>query len=119
LKVRFLLDENLPPRLKTALLRLNPQIDVTRVGEPSAPPTGTLDPEILIYLEASQRLLVTDDRSSMPGHLTDHWNSGGHIWGLLWVRPRTPLSKLAQDLLLVWDATEAEEWCDRLDWIPF
>jgi hypothetical protein len=31
------------------------------------------------------------------------------IWGLLWVRPRTPLSKLAQYLLLVWDATEAEE----------
>jgi Domain of unknown function (DUF5615) len=119
LKVRFLLDENLLPRLKTALLRLNPQIDVTHVGEPSAPPTGTLDPEILIYLEASQRLLVTDDRSSMPGHLTDCWNAGGHIWGLLWVRSRTPLSKLAQDLLLVWDVTEAEEWCDRLDWIQF
>jgi hypothetical protein len=125
LKVRFLLDENLPPRLKTALLRLNPQIDVTRVREPSAPPTGTLDPEILIYLETSQRLLVTEDRSSMPGHLTDHWNAGGHIWGLLWVRPGTPIGKLAQDLLLVWDATEAEEWCGllvrsyRLDGIPF
>ncbi|MCG9891318.1 MAG: DUF5615 family PIN-like protein [Thermosynechococcaceae cyanobacterium MS004] len=72
MKVKFLLDENLPPRLKTALLRLNPQIDVLRVGEPSAPPNETLDPEILIYLEASQRLLVTDNRSSMPGHLTDH-----------------------------------------------
>lgn len=71
-----MLDENLPPRLKTAILRLNPQIDVLRVGEPSAPPTGTLDPEILIYLEASQRLLVTDNRSSMPKHLTDHWDKG-------------------------------------------
>jgi Domain of unknown function (DUF5615) len=119
LKVKFLLDENLPTRLKTALLRLNLQIDVVRVGEPSAPPTGTLDPEILIYLEASQRLLVTDDRSSMPGHLTDHWNKGGHIWGLLWTRPGTPISRLAQDLLLVWDATEIEEWRDLLDWIPF
>lgn len=83
MKVRFLLDENLPPRLKTALLRLNPQIDVLRVGEPSAPPSGTLDPEILIYLEVSQRLLVTDNRSSMPGHLTDHWSAGRYIWGLL------------------------------------
>jgi Domain of unknown function (DUF5615) len=101
LKVRFLLDENLPPRLKTALLQLNPQIDVTPVGEPSASPTRTLDPEILMYLEASQRLLVTDDRSSMPGHPTDRWSEGGHIWDLLWVRPRTLLSKLVQDLLLV------------------
>jgi predicted nuclease of predicted toxin-antitoxin system len=96
LKVRFLLDENLPPRLKTALLRLNPQIDVLRVGEPSAPSTGTLDPEILIYLEVSQRLLVTDNRSSMPKHLTDHWDTGSHIWGLLWIRPDTPVGKLAQ-----------------------
>jgi Domain of unknown function (DUF5615) len=119
LKVKFLLDENLSPRLKIALLRLNPQIDVLRVGEPEAPPIGTLDPEILVYLEISQRLLVTDNRSSMPGHLTDHWNKGGHIWGLLWTRPTTPIGKLAQDLHLVWDASEAEEWCDRLDWIPF
>jgi hypothetical protein len=50
LKVKFLLDENLPHRLKIALLRLNSQIDILRVGEPGAPAIGTLDPEILIYL---------------------------------------------------------------------
>jgi hypothetical protein len=31
-KVRFLLDENLPPRLKLAILRLNSEIDILRVG---------------------------------------------------------------------------------------
>jgi hypothetical protein len=62
---------------------------------------------------------VTDNRTSMPEHLNNHWNAGGQSWGLLWVRPRTPISKLAQELLLVWEATEAEEWIDRLDWIPF
>jgi hypothetical protein len=36
MKVRFLLDENLSPRLKAALLRLNPAIDVVRVGDPGA-----------------------------------------------------------------------------------
>jgi len=41
-KVRFLLDENLPPRLKLAILRLNSEIDILRVGEDNAPPTGTL-----------------------------------------------------------------------------
>jgi Domain of unknown function (DUF5615) len=119
LKVKFLLDENLPHRLKIALLRLNPQIDVLRVGEPEAPFIGTLDSEILVYLELSQRLLVTDNRSSMPGHLADHWSNGGHIWGLLWTRPATPIGRLSQDLHLVWDASEAEEWQDRLDWISF
>jgi hypothetical protein len=85
-KVRFLLDENLSPRLKVAVLRLNPAIDILRVGEPNAPPLGTLDPDVLRYLELSQRLLVTDNRTSMPEHLEAHWAEGGHIWGLFWVR---------------------------------
>ena len=37
MKVRFLLDENESPRLKATLLRLNPAIDVLRIGELVAP----------------------------------------------------------------------------------
>jgi hypothetical protein len=39
MKVRFLLDENLPPKLKLAVQRFNPDIDIIRVGEPEAPPS--------------------------------------------------------------------------------
>lgn len=63
MKVRFLLDENLPPRLTVAILRFNSAIDVRRVGDPDMPPLGTLDPELLRYLELSQRLLVTNNRT--------------------------------------------------------
>ncbi len=59
MKIRFLLDENLSPKLKFAVLRLNPAIDIVRVGDPDAPLLGTLDPELLRYLEVFQRLLVT------------------------------------------------------------
>ncbi|WP_292867903.1 DUF5615 family PIN-like protein [Nostoc sp. LPT] len=85
-KVRFLLDENLSPKLKTSVLRLNPAIDILRVGDAEAPLLGTLDPDILRYLELSQRMLVTDNRKSMPEHLEEHWGDGGHIWGLVWLR---------------------------------
>ncbi|NEQ28649.1 MAG: hypothetical protein F6K28_58735, partial [Microcoleus sp. SIO2G3] len=77
MKVRFLLDENLSPRLKVAVLRLNPAIDILRVGESYAPELGTPDPDVLRYLELSQRLLVTDNRASMPEHMEAHWSSGG------------------------------------------
>jgi hypothetical protein len=118
-KVRFLLDENLPPRLKTALLRLDPAIDVHRVGDPGAPSRGTTDPDLLRYLETAGGMLVTSNRKSMPTHIEAHWAAGGHLWGVLWVRPGTPVGRLAQELYLVWEASEAEEWVDRLDWIPF
>jgi len=61
MKVRFLLDENLSPRLKAALLRLSPTLDVVRVGDPGAPSLGTLDLDVLRYLELSQRILVTSN----------------------------------------------------------
>jgi hypothetical protein len=117
--VRFLLDENLSPRLKLALQHLSPAIDVLRVGDPGAPAFGALDPAILDYLEVAQRLLVTDNRVSMPDHLENHWANGGHTWGLFWIKPETPIGRLAQELFLVWEASEAEEWVDRLDWLPF
>lgn len=60
MKVRFLLDENLSPRIKQAVQRREPAIDLLRVGDESAPPLGTLDPDILRYLESAQRLLLTD-----------------------------------------------------------
>ncbi len=119
MKVRFLLDENLPPKLKLAVQRFNPDIDIIRVGEPEAPPLGTLDPELLNYLEISQRLLVTDNRNSMGGHLQDHWGKGGHIWGLVWLRPNGTIRTWAESLVLIWEITEAEEWLDKLDWIPY
>ncbi|MBN3925295.1 DUF5615 family PIN-like protein [Nostoc sp. NMS4] len=119
MKVLFLLDENLSLRLKVAVLRLNPAIDILRVGESNAPTLGTLDPDVLVYLQLSQRLLVTDNRASMPAHLEAHWAEGGNIWGLFWLRPRIPIGQLAQELLLVWETTEAQEWIDQFEWIPF
>jgi len=119
MKVRFLLDENLSPRLKMAVLRLNPEIDILRIGDPNTLPLSSLDPEVLIYLDRSQWLLITDNRASMPDHLQAHWQHGRHIWGLLWVRPNTPMRALAQELVIIWETTDAEEWQDCLDWIPF
>jgi len=83
MKIRFLLDENQPPRLKTALLRLGPMIDVLRIGDPEAPPWGTQDPDLLRYLEVTQRLLVTSNRTSLPAHIEAHWAASGHLWGIL------------------------------------
>jgi predicted nuclease of predicted toxin-antitoxin system len=120
MRIHFLLDENLTPRLKQALHRLDPNIDVLRVGDEGTPPLATSDPEILQYVTATQRLLVTDNRSTMPDYLAEHYASGRNShWGILWVRPNTTVSQLAATLHLIWFASEAEEWIDRTDWVPF
>ena len=119
MNVRLLLDENLSPRLKVALLRYNPAIDVLRVGDEDAPSFGTSDPEILSYLERTQRLLVTDNRNSIPDHAADHLAAGGHHWGIFEIRAEATMGEVLETLYLVFEASEAEEWVDQLRWIPF
>ncbi len=119
MKVRFLLDENLSPQLQAGLRRRIPHIDILRVGDPGAPPLEATDPDILRYLETTQRLLVINNRTSMPDHLVDHHATGGHHWGLVWIRPGTSIGRVIDVLALIWHASEAEEWRDQLEWIPF
>lgn len=118
MRIRYLLDENIPPRVAIGLRRIAPSIDVLRVGDPGAPPLETKDPEILQYLELNQRLLVTMDRASMPDHLEAYWAANGQLWGLLWIRPRISTGLLIQELHFIWEASEAEEWVNRTEWIP-
>jgi len=87
---------------------------VSRVRRSSAHPI--LD--LLLYLEVSQRALITSNRKSMPAYMQAHWAGGGHLWGVFWVRSGMTISPLARDLFLIWDASEAEDWIDRVGWIP-
>ena len=118
MNVRFLLDENLSPNLKAAVLRWDPTIDVTRVGDPGVPELSTLDPAILLYLETSQRALVTGNRKSIPLHIADHLIAGRHHWGVFLVRKGTPIGRLAEELYLIWATSAAEEWLDQERRIP-
>jgi hypothetical protein len=118
MNVRFLLDENLPPFLKDALVHANAAIDVIRIGDETAPPFGTSDPVILQHLTSDQRALVTDNRSTMPEHARDHLAAGHHHWGIFEIRPNTPYKAVIEELFTIWEASEAEEWIDQLVWIP-
>jgi hypothetical protein len=116
--VRFLLDENLSPRLRPSLLRRSPDLDVLRVGDEGAPPLGTPDPEVLLYAERERRLLITHNRASMPSHVADHLAAGRHHYGVMRIRPRASLRQIVEEMLVIAGASEAEEWMDRFDWIP-
>ena len=118
MRVRFLPDENVPLLLKRALLRREPRVDVLRIGDPQAPSFGTLDPDLLIFLEQSKRLLVTLNRASMPAHIQAHYAAGRRLWGILWVRKDASTRQLVDELLLIWEASEAEEWIDFMGDIP-
>lgn len=82
------------------------------------PPFGAPDPEILAFCELQQRMLVSLDRASMPEHIAAHHANGGHTWGVLLVTRRCTLRQLLDDVLVIWTATEADEWRDSVHYLP-
>ncbi len=46
---RYLLDKNVDPLFLTELLKREPGMVVWRIGDPTTPPSDTLDPAILQY----------------------------------------------------------------------
>jgi hypothetical protein len=117
-KPRFLLDEHVDPAIQRQLHRLEPRIEILVISQPDAPLKGTLDEDLLIWLEESNYILVTENRSTIPVHLADHFAKGRHIPGILWIRPNVNIGKIIEELYLIWLVSTAEEYQDRTLFIP-
>jgi hypothetical protein len=117
-EIRYLLDEHVDPRLRRALKQLAPDLVVWRVGEPGVPALGTLDPEILLWCEARQFSLVTNNRKSMPVHLQAHLAAGRHVPGIFTLNVNMTMGETADELVMIGCACEAEEYLDQLNYLP-
>jgi hypothetical protein len=87
--LRFLLDEHLRGPLWLAVQRHNASgklnLDVVRVGDPPDLPLQSDDPVILLWAEREDRILLTEDKHTVPGHLADHLKGGHHSPGVLMI----------------------------------
>jgi hypothetical protein len=117
-KLRFLVDECTGTILINALRKAAVGIDVCRVGEPGAPPCGTLDPDLLLAAETMQRCLLTQDKSTMPGYLIGHFGAGHHTWGVMFLRQGFALARYVQAIVNHWATTEDVDWIDRMVHVP-
>ena len=54
----------------------------------------------------------------MPVHLRAHLAAGRHIPGILMLNPGMSIGEVIDELELVWDASDAEEYADRISYLP-
>jgi hypothetical protein len=116
--MRYLLDEHIDPTYRIQLVRADPDLQVWIIGDPGAPPLGTLDPDILVWCEDNDFVLVTNNRRSMPRHLSEHLALGRHVPGILVINPAMTLGQLIDDLVLIAGASEPGEYRDLILYLP-
>jgi hypothetical protein len=117
----FLLDEHLRGPLNTAIQHHNARstevVDAVRVGDPADLSLGATDPEILLWAERNNRIVVTHDSDTMILHWTRHLLRGHHCPGLFLVRRGAPRRELVDYLALAAHAGRADDFLDKIEHI--
>ena len=116
--IRYLLDENVDDSLRKGLHLHWPDVAVWRIGDPTAPRIGALDPEILLWCEANDFSLVTNNRDSMPGHLQDHLAAGHHVPGIFILNASMSIGETIEELALIWSTAEPSDYADQIVYLP-
>ncbi len=117
-RIRYLLDEDTPHAIRDQLLRRKPEIEILAVGDDVAPALGTPDPELLRWIEREGYILVSRNRRTMPRHLREHLEAGGHVPGIFLLRRRRSLGPIIEDLMLIWEAACPGEYRDQVEYLP-
>jgi hypothetical protein len=115
---RLLLDENLASLYREQLLRHDPMLIIRRIGGPDVPEIGASDPELLIWCEEHEFVLVTNNRSTMPVHLADHLVAGRHVPGIIVIRRRARIGQVLEHFLALLGASFENEYQDRIVYLP-
>jgi hypothetical protein len=112
------MDENVDIIYLNQIRRRNPNIVVRAVGSIAAPEKGTLDPEILKWCETKQFVLVTNNRKSMPLHLSDHLAAGRHIPGIITLSRTMSIGEIIEELIFLAEASLEEDFLDQIKHMP-
>lgn len=114
----FLFDEHMPKWWRLVIAQLNPGIVVHYLGEPGTPPLQSPDEDLLLWCEAFDAILVTNNRSSMPAHLLDHLAAGRHVPGVFLVQANLDAQLLANSLTYIAGASLPNEYQDQILYPP-
>jgi hypothetical protein len=108
-KIRFQADADLRQAIVTGTIRRQPSLNFQSANE--ARLEGIKDPEVLAIAAQEGRVLVTHDRKTMPTEFGQFITSKTSS-GVLVLSQKLPISEAINAIILVWEASTAEEWSD-------
>jgi hypothetical protein len=114
-RVRFQADADLNHTILLAAVRREPAMDFRSAVQ--ADLAGIPDLEVLAASAKDGRILVTHDFKTMPTHFADFVQSNVSA-GVLLLPQHVPVPEAVEQLVLVWAASDPEEWVNRICVLP-
>lgn len=114
--VRFQADADLRQAIVTGTIRRQTDIDFQSAY--AAGLEGKKDLEVLAIAAQDSRVIVTHDRKTMPAEFGKFIISQTSS-GVLVISQNMPITDAIEALVLIWEASTAEEWINQIMSIPF
>jgi Domain of unknown function (DUF5615) len=114
--LRLLSDENFNGDIVRGLFLLQPNLDLLRVQDVGLREID--DPEILAWAAASDRIVLTHDRATMPNFAYERLLRNEQMSGLFVINDRMPIRQAIDELLLLNDCSQQSEWKGIVLYLP-
>lgn len=115
MSIKFQADNDLKSAIVNGVKRRQPAIDFQSALKANL--DGVPDDSVLRQAASEGRILVTHDRRTMPIHFTN-FISTHESAGVILIAQRGSLIEAIDDLVLIWEATSAEDWKNQLAYLP-
>jgi hypothetical protein len=115
MNVRFQADADLNEDIVAGVVRREPTIDFQTADEANL--RGLPDPQVLALAAQENRILVTHDRRTMPRHFAD-FIVNQKSSGVAIIAQKVDVRVAIEELLLIWAASDAEEWINLIVDLP-
>lgn len=83
----------------------------------SADLAGLDDTEVLALAAQEGRVLVSHDSRTMPSHFAEFIATNTSP-GVVIASQRLGIAEVVEELLLIWSASDADEWVNRITHLP-
>lgn len=108
-------DADLNQAIINGVLRLQPNIDIQDANFLNL--EGLSDLEVLTLAAQEERVLISHDQRTMPFHFAD-FISTQISPGVIIAVQRLSVRQVISEVVNIWHQTEAEEWINRIAYLP-
>jgi len=115
-QLRFLTDEDFNEDIVEGVFRREPAIEFLAVRDVDL--RGRPDGDVLEYGATHGLVLLSHDVNTMRGHAYERVRSNRPMPGLFIVRQHIPVGPVIESLILLWSASDAEEWEGHVGFLP-
>lgn len=114
--LRLAADENFNQDIVRGVRRRNSRADIVCIQDVGL--VGSADAEVLEWCAAAGRALLTHDVSTITRHAYDRVREGKSMPGVFEIGPAISLAQAIDDILLLIECSEDDEWQGQVRYLP-